>query len=429
MKKGAFTIVAKNYFGLAEVLGSAIKKVNPEVDFHIFIADEVDDDKALGAIKQSKFFYHVAKETLDYAEDLWFDTAFKYNITEFCTFLKPHCAEYLFGKDYDKVIYFDPDIYVFSALDPIFRELDDSFVVVTPHITTLEINYTGNASQNDLLATGIYNLGFVAFRKCDQSSQLLSWWKSRLQDMCFVDRADALFTDQKWMDFIFSFFDSGIHVSRDLGRNLAPWNFHERKIKSVDGAFWVTNRVTGKEDFALIFVHYSGVNYRNFKDSNLNLPDLNLENYPDLLPIFSIYEQEVTKGRIADFLNLSYSYNYFDNGIEILHLQRRLYRRALANNVTYGNPFKSAPQASFYQRLKKQKLVDSSFVKNELDKMRKDTYGDYYKKVSYINKFFFIVNRLLGFKKYYILAKFFIKYFRPENQYFLLDKSDVSKTL
>jgi len=429
MKRAVFTIVAKNYFGLAEVLGECVKRVNPEVDFHIFIADEVNDDKIVTSINQSEFYHHISKDVLAYTDELWYNTAFKYNITEFCTFLKPFCIEYLLNKEYDKVIYFDPDIYVFSSLEPIFEELNNAFVVVTPHITTLEINYTGSASQNDLLATGIYNLGFVAFKKSDNSTQLLNWWKSRLQNMCFVDRADALFTDQKWMDFIFSFFDTGIHVSRDLGRNVAPWNFHEREIIDDNGTLRVSNRVTKTGDFKLLFVHYSGVNYRNFKDTNLNLPDLDLNSYPDIVEIFKIYEKQVTKGRVADFLNFTYTYNYFDNGVEILHLHRRLFRRALLNKVTFPNPFQSASQNTYYKKLLKQKLVDSFFIKNELDKMKKDTYGDYYKKVKYINKVFYIFNRILGFKKYYMLSKFFIKYFKPENQYFLLNKNDVSKTL
>ena len=42
MKKSIFTIVAKNYIGLAQILNNSISKYNKDIDFYIFVADEFE---------------------------------------------------------------------------------------------------------------------------------------------------------------------------------------------------------------------------------------------------------------------------------------------------------------------------------------------------------------------------------------------------
>ncbi|MDB4904559.1 MAG: hypothetical protein JWQ63_3840 [Mucilaginibacter sp.] len=427
MKIGVFTIVAKNYFGLAEVLGASVKKTNPDVDFNIFIADEIEDNSIQQRIDQSAFRSYICKDVLNLDSERWYNNAFKYNITEFCTYLKPHCFKFLFNS-YDQIIYFDPDIYLFNSLDNILHELEENFMVITPHITTLETEYTGDSSQLDILGSGIYNLGFLALKKCENCLRFIDWWANRLENFCFADKFDNLFTDQKWMDFIFSFFDEGIKVSRDLGRNMAPWNFYERKIIQTDDGIYVYNRITHAEKSKLTFVHFSGFNYKNLNDSNSNLPRLDINNYPDIKYLFDFYESQLGEGHISDYLSLSYSYNFFENKIEILHLHRRFYRRILSDeNLNVRNPFLTAAPDSYYKQLLDKKLVDKNVVKNEIDKLSKESYDNYYKKTYYINKLFYIAKMLLGFKRYFILSRFFVKYFKTENQFFLFNNKDVIK--
>ena len=42
MRECAFTIVAKNYIGLGQILGQSLRQHNPDVDFRIFVSDELD---------------------------------------------------------------------------------------------------------------------------------------------------------------------------------------------------------------------------------------------------------------------------------------------------------------------------------------------------------------------------------------------------
>ena len=44
MKNCAFTIVAKNYIGLALILESSIRKYYGDLSFYIIVADEIPED-------------------------------------------------------------------------------------------------------------------------------------------------------------------------------------------------------------------------------------------------------------------------------------------------------------------------------------------------------------------------------------------------
>ncbi|MBQ4013138.1 MAG: hypothetical protein II607_04395, partial [Bacteroidales bacterium] len=83
-KKAAFTIVAKNYIGLATILGESLKRHDPDVDFRIFVADEkaAEMPKLPGEVV-------FARDVLGYTEDEWTDMSFKYDLTAFCTSIKP----------------------------------------------------------------------------------------------------------------------------------------------------------------------------------------------------------------------------------------------------------------------------------------------------------------------------------------------------
>lgn len=85
MKNVAFTIVAKNYIGLAKVLENSIKKNNPNVDFLILVADDIlPEQEVMIPINVVE-----CRKTLSYSHEEWIEMAFKYSLTEFCTAIKP----------------------------------------------------------------------------------------------------------------------------------------------------------------------------------------------------------------------------------------------------------------------------------------------------------------------------------------------------
>ena len=81
MKNCAFTIVAKNYIGLAQILEKSIREYYNDLLFYIIVADEIDNELK----KELSTNILVAKETLNITPETWENMSFKYNLTEFCT--------------------------------------------------------------------------------------------------------------------------------------------------------------------------------------------------------------------------------------------------------------------------------------------------------------------------------------------------------
>ncbi len=412
-----FTIVAKNYIGLANVLAKSIFEVNDNIDFYVFIADEPDQEITSDFQGVS---YKVAKETLNIDEDKWQELSFKYDLTEFCTSIKPACFNYLMDNNPDaKIIYFDPDIAVYNSLNPIFDELENNFLILTPHITTIENYYSGEALENDFLGAGIYNLGFLALRNCKEALTVIEWWHQRLLKQCFIDKFDSIFTDQKWMNFVSCFFDKGVLISRDLGRNIAPWNYFERKVSVEDGIFYVQNRINNSNKTKLLFAHFSGLDYKNLSiQKNKNVPDLRYQDYTDLEDMYQFYKVRLEVGEIKKYFPLIYSYNSYTNGKPIISIHRRLYRRLIEMEVV-PNPFDS--NNIFYKTLTKSNLLVNSDA-SSVDKQNHLSIDKFDKKIVLLNHIIIRLEKIIGFKNYILLSKLLIRYFKPENQLFLYDK-------
>lgn len=334
-----FTIVAKNYLPQARVLGDSIKRIHPDLPFHILLSDE-----AAGVIDLSKEKYP-AIEVKDIGISSYRDMAFKYMLVEFATAVKPFFFDYLFKKfNYDKIIYFDPDICIYNSLESIFNSLDHNFIVLTPHITKLQIEEDGSSAESSFLFVGACNLGFVAFNNSTNAQDVIEWWKVRLRNQGYADFFDALHVDQKWMDLIPCFFDEGVLIERNAGYNVSAWNLHERNLSVRDGKYWIDGQ-------PLVFFHFAGFNESD--PDSITGPHkqtkFNLHSKPEYREIFRSYGEQlkVNQTELTD-----YTYSCFANGVDIFRFQRRLYRRLTQSGFVYENPF-STEKGSFYDLLNK----------------------------------------------------------------------------
>ena len=432
-----FTIVAKNYLALALTLGDSIRAVHPEYDFIIFLADGVD-----GEIDLSQQKYKIM-EVKDVGIDQWLEMAFKYDISEFSTSIKPFCFDYLARESkYDNIMYFDPDIYIYDKLTRIEGLLQENICVVTPHHSDMELAWSGAVPENNILISGIYNLGFIAFRNGEESRFIFEWWKERLRDKCYLERTEGLFYDQNWVQFFASSFDKGIFILRDYGYNIAWWNLHERSIEFQNE----TPRVIHKSDLATyrcIFFHFSGFNVLDPLVINSRYrgnPFFQLEHQPALQRLFQEYAQRVIDNGHRILCKLKYKFNRFDNGHVVAKLHRRLYkeltsrdrgyrnmdavRRSLIGrvqdmNFRFENPF-STQEGSYYGLLNRNGLIikESSLPLDHLNPDRDS--GGFQKKILWAMKLLSWLKRLIGIKNYLMIMKFINLYSRDEYQLFLI---------
>lgn len=409
----AFTIVAKNYFAFALTLAQSINKNNPGLEFYILLADEIED----GNMKEFEGPNHKLILSKDLNINNYKILTFKYNITEFCTAIKPFFFSWLFEEyNYEKVVYFDPDIYIYKSLNSIYSSLDNHSALITPHFITPQVNYTGNSSETLTLFAGIYNLGFIALKNCAEGIALLKWWEKRLYDLCYADKFEALHVDQKWIDFIPALFKD-VKISRNLGYNIAYWNIHEREIFKNNDGYTVKNRITRAEEDELTFLHFSGLDPIDVYH-NKQCPTIDINNYPDWVNFIKQYAEEVIANNFKVYLNYKYSYAHFENGSKISQFQRRLFRRIYDYDFQkFDNPY-STTFDSFYYLLKANALLlnDNSTI----DKMNERNFQDFDKKLKILNRVMILIKKIVGFEKYTLLLKFCQRYFRPENQTFLI---------
>ncbi|XVJ65322.1 MAG: hypothetical protein HEQ40_03810 [Lacibacter sp.] len=412
-----FTIVAKNYTGLAQVLEASVRR-NTDADFYIFVADEWKGDETVKASLSAHIL--IAKEVLGIATEEWEQMAFKYNLVEFCTAIKASCFQYLLGRGYERLVYFDPDIYVYNPLQPVFEQLNNVSIVVTPHILNEQTPFKGNYEDHLFLLNGTFNLGFIAIKNTAVSASFLKWWHHRLVHHCFFDNDRGTATDQKWINLLPAILPASEYlVTRHRGMNAAPWNFHERKIIHENGVLYVTDRDTPGEKEPLLFVHFSGYDYSQIGNGNAVHKTTSITAYPDLEPVLKEYGEALAKSSFLQYTGLVYSYNKFDNGTGIISLHRRMYRRLLEEGNVLQHPF-STGAGSYYQLLSKNGLLDHSPV--SADKLTNKNVKNFDAKLAYVQLFFTFIKRIIGVRRYSIMIRFFRRFFTEENQVFLVNK-------
>jgi hypothetical protein len=317
MSNAVFTIVSRNYFAYARTLGDSLRASNPDVEFNVLVVDR----------KDPTFEERHPDWKITWVEDLgiaeFTHVAFKYDILELNTNVKPTFAKRLLAK-HDKVIYLDPDIFVYDSLAPVYDRLDRHPVILTPHTTT-PIDDDKLPGELEFLNSGIYNLGFAAFNASSDAAHLLDWWERRCLNQAYNDQPNGLFVDQKWMDFAPSLCPDAC-ILREKTFNVAYWNLHEREVRSEGGKPYIG-------DQPLVFFHFSGLPPRGDQRISKYQTRFTLDGRPDVAPLFKRYRDTLEGNDHVDYLKLGYGFGRFSNGIPISSLARR----AIAGHPLFGN--------------------------------------------------------------------------------------------
>lgn len=393
----AFTICAKNYLAQALTLRESFLKHNPSLNFFIFLADKIDGMEDVDGV--------VALDK-SWIPD-WVNMAFKYDVIEFNTSIKPFCFGKLFKEGYEKVIYLDPDIYVTRPLDYIYECLNNKSVVLTPHYCDIEEHFDGAVSEETFNKVGIYNLGFCALKNDKVGQEIAKWWQNRLQYKCYSQSSEGLFVDQKWMDYIPGFFPDATCVSSHHGMNVAIWNLHERELFIDDRQGYMIRRKKTEDEFPLLFFHFSGFDPFETSVINRRHPQFNVMTYPSFKPIIEEYRERVYANGYDRFSKMKYGFNHYSDGGVITPLQRRMFRVYLNEHKVEFNPFEI--NTPFYKILKNSRLLlkastkqngFASYTKEEKNKGKK-------LENKVVKPMLKLALRILGAERYAMLIRLF----------------------
>ena len=207
-----------------------------------------------------------------------------------------------------------------------------------------------------------------------------------------------------------------VYVSQHLGVNIAPWNFYEREIIFETKKLYVKSRINNSNMQPVIFVHYSGFDYRNllFGECKRNrIEDVYID-FDDIQKLIALYTEKMNdeKTMMLEYLSLPYSYNSFTNGVKIMKFHRRIYR-SIIQRETIKNPFDC--NGSLYKRLLQKKI----FVLDNSSEITPTS--PIVGKLKYFNLIMRLVYKLFGYNRYIALLRL-MKYFsKYESQIFLLD--------
>lgn len=169
----------------------------------------------------------------------------------------PALPAWLFAvnPDIDVLTYLDADLFFFARPDFLLQEFENYSTLIVPHHFS---------EKNRIIQSrGIYNVGWVSFRRSREGLACLHWWRRSCLDWCFVREEPGRYADQKYLERFPEKF-AAVQIARHPGVNVAPWNldryrlsvdqdgrptvdgapvifFHFSKLQRVVPGFWVTN--------------------------------------------------------------------------------------------------------------------------------------------------------------------------------------------
>ena len=391
MTRAACTIVSPNYLPFARTLAGSYVAQHPDQRFFVLIVADLRDPSPFGA---DESFTPVMLEEIGLPDVR--RLAMRYDILELNTNVKPTFMKHLLtAHGLNALVYLDPDVFVYSALDPVFEALEaGATAVLTPHMTAPV--YDGKSpSEQDLLYNGTYNLGFIAVGGTDESRRLLDWWEHRCLQSGFSEGRTGLFVDQKWMNLAPGLFEQVI-ICGDPGLNMAYWNLHERTLQKGDQGILVQG---ARGTVPLCFFHFSGLDRSDEEVISRNTDRFTLADRPDLRELFADYRAALAAHGGDPAEKLSYGFDQFSDGVTVTRLARRLY--AAHQEQFDDDPFEA--QGDFARFARKQGLVRGTIS------AEKSTWKDFNPqdgRVGAVHRLLRVALRVLGPHRYELLMRY-----------------------
>ena len=235
------TLFDSNYLVKAVAMHRSLLRHCPDFRLTAFCFD----DEAKAALDELALprLETVALGELEAADPALLSTKGDRTPVEYCWTATPALPRYLFATrpDLREVTYLDADLLFFSDPEPLFAEMGEESVLITPHRYAPEYAHQ--------IENGIYNVQFLVFRRDGRGEEILQWWHDRCIEWCYYRLEDGKLGDQKYLDDWPERFE-GVHVLRHKGGGLAPWNISQYRVEPVG-----EGRVMVDED-DLVFFHY-----------------------------------------------------------------------------------------------------------------------------------------------------------------------------
>ena len=179
------------------------------------------------------------------------------------------------------IVYIDSDIAIYAPIKSFLKFFTKKHsIFLAPH------NFSKNICEN--IKYGIFNAGFIAFKKDIFSLEALNWWKNSCLKVCVIDVKRNLIGDQTYLNLFPKKFKN-VHIINNQGFNCAPWNIYNKNF--------IFKKKIMIKNTTLIFFHFQGLRklFLNFYYTNFS--SYKLKPSPNLKKFYFIYISRLEKQR------------------------------------------------------------------------------------------------------------------------------------
>lgn len=218
------------------------------------------------------------------------------NKAEYCWTSTPSTIQYVLDNfNVPFCTYIDADLYFYNNPEVLENEMSDTeSVLITEH------RYSWLAKLYEEKRAGKFCVQYITFKNNNSGREVLDNWSKQCIDWCYNRYEDGKFGDQKYLDEWPGKY-KGIHILKNHGGGLAPWNVQQYRFNKKD--FYFIHKKTQKK-YNLIFFHFHFVRF--YEDNTI---DIGWHNIPGILKqkLYVPYIKEILK--YEDYLSTNYA-NY-----------------------------------------------------------------------------------------------------------------------
>jgi hypothetical protein len=334
-KRVITTVATRSHLAFARALAISRAQSNPGVPVYVLLADgkpgeDSDASEPFELIFPSQLPDQAAIRRM----------SFYYTPFEFCNGLRGHLGLYVLREiGADEWVYLDSDIMVLGSLQPIWDQLAQSPILVTPHLSTPVPESSVFPTELQISMHGVFNSGFLALRKCEETEAFYRWFSDRLSRFCFVGEWGN-FVDQTWLTLAPCLFPS-TQMCRHSGVNIGHWNLHERHLSQAPDGSFTSN---GEK---IVCVHFSGWDFMKPTEVSKYAPAY-LRPAPAGWQALGLkYRDLLVSARYDPARVAPYGYANFNDGRPITNRMRRGYRDEYRRGDGADDPF---TQSSHFYR-------------------------------------------------------------------------------
>lgn len=228
-----------NYLPRARVLHASLLEHCPEFQLHALCFDDACYErlKALALPKVTA----IRLADLERACPALLQVKSSRNRLEYFYTCGPHLPLYVFQQEprVNVVTYVDADLCFFSSPQPLFDAFAGHSIGVMPHHLP---------EFRRKIRQGVYNVGWLSFRRDRDGIACLEWWRDRCLEWCYERFENGKYADQLYLDQWPKLFP-GFYEYNHHGANVAPWNVRDYRFSIRNG------KVFCDED-PLVFYHF-----------------------------------------------------------------------------------------------------------------------------------------------------------------------------